>query len=93
MIVLRNKLICPQSQSQIQSSDRLEGRLDKIDRSLSEIYTFVQVSKSNQPRTLGFPWQGDNLGNTIYLEDALGRTMDPPAIFCRDLRVCSLPLF
>ena len=68
------------------------GRLDNIDRSLSEIYTSVQVSKSSLPKTLGFPWQGDNSGNTIYFEDVLGRTMDLPAVFCRDLRVCRIPL-
>jgi hypothetical protein len=68
------------------SASKIEGKLDNANRSLSEILTLIQI-QSNQPKYLGYPWQGDCPGNRVFLEDALGRPIELPAILCRDLKV------
>ncbi|KAI9767498.1 MAG: hypothetical protein M1839_004486 [Geoglossum umbratile] len=48
-----------------QSAAKTEGRLDNVDRSLTEILTLVQI-RSKQPKYLGYPWQGDSSGNSSF---------------------------
>lgn len=59
-----------------------------LERTTGEILTLVKVDRTAYPHQLGFGWQGDNTGATVFFEDVLGRRMYLPALFMRDLRVC-----
>ncbi|KAI9800743.1 MAG: hypothetical protein M1833_003159 [Piccolia ochrophora] len=73
-------------QLQIQSTTTVDGQLKCLSRTLGEVASFVHQCQNQPPKTLGYPWQGDNGGCNIFFEDVLGRTHEMPPVFCKDLK-------
>ena len=71
------------SQIQAQSAAKAENRLDGIGRSVHEIHTYLKITQENRPRTLGYPWESDDISTHIKFEDVLGRKLKLPAVLCR----------
>ena len=68
-------------QIQAQSADKADKKLDRVSRTLNEVYTLVKVQE-NRPKVLGYPWEAA-LASHVKFEDALGRNVMLPDILCR----------
>jgi len=69
-------------QTQAQSAEQANKKLEGLGRTLNELHTLVKISQENRPRVLGYSWEGDVV-SYVRFEDALGRNVVLPQVLCR----------
>ena len=69
-------------QTQVHTAQRADNKLERMNRTLDEVHTFVKISQENRPKMLGYPWETD-IESHIKFEDALGRKLILPDVLCQ----------
>lgn len=72
-------------QTQVHSAEKANNKLERMNRTLDEVHTFVKISQKNRPKMLGYPWEAD-IASHIKFEDALGRNLILPDILCQSAK-------